>query len=103
VNVLLEAVSKSDVANYVNALFLVYTILIFINILMSWIPHIPRSATLRPVLDFVTETTNPYLNVFRRLMRPVGAGGMMIDISPILAIIVLGLINRLIVTAIINP
>jgi YggT family protein len=102
VNVL-EAVSRDDVAAYVNALFLVYTILIFLNILMSWIPRIPRSATLRPVLDFITETTNPYLNIFRRLMRPIGAGGMMIDISPILAIIVLGLINRLVVTAIINP
>ena len=99
----LEAVSRDDVAAYVNALFLVYTILIFLNILMSWIPRIPRSATLRPVLDFITETTNPYLNIFRRLMRPIGAGGMMIDISPILAIIVLGLINRLVVTAIINP
>src|SRR5919201_7000439 len=98
-----EAITRDDIAQYVDALFLVYLILIFARILMSWIPRIPRSATLRPVLDFITETTNPYLNIFRRLMRPVGAGGMMIDISPILAIIVLGLINRLIVTAITNP
>jgi YggT family protein len=98
-----EAITKVDLANYVNALFIVYTVLIFANILMSWIPRIPRSATLRPVLDFITETTNPYLNIFRRLMNPIGAGGMAIDISPIIAIIVLGLLNRLIVSAIINP
>src|ERR687887_2318779 len=98
-----QAITRDDVANYVDALFLVYLILIFARILMSWIPRIPRSATLRPVLDFITETTDPYLNIFRRIMRPIGAGGMMIDISPILAIIVLGLINRLVVTAIINP
>jgi YggT family protein len=96
------ALTRSDVANYVNALFLVYVILIFCNILMSWIPRIPRSATLRPLLDFITETTNPYLNIFRRLLNPIGAGRMGIDISPILAIIVL-LIVRTLVISIINP
>ena len=98
------AITNDDVANYVNALFLVYMILIFANILMSWIPRIPRSSTLRPLLDFITETTNPYLNVFRRLMNPIGGpGGLAIDISPILAVFVLIIANRLIVGAIINP
>jgi YggT family protein len=98
------AISNQDVANYVNALFLVYMILIFANILMSWIPRIPRSSTLRPLLDFITETTDPYLNVFRRLMNPIGGpGGLAIDISPILAVFVLIIANRLIVEAIINP
>ncbi|HEY8778745.1 MAG TPA: YggT family protein [Solirubrobacterales bacterium] len=97
------ALTSDDVANYVNALFLVYMILIFCNILMSWIPRIPRSATLRPVLDFITQTTDPYLNIFRRLLNPIGAGGMAIDISPILAIIVLVIARTIIVSAIINP
>ena len=98
-----EAISRVDVANYVDALFVVYLILIFANILMSWIPRIPRSATLRPVLDFITETTNPYLNLFRRIINPIGTGGMAIDISPILAIFVLIIAERIIVGAIINP
>ena len=99
-----EAISRADVANYVDALFLVYLILIFANILMSWIPRIPRSATLRPVLDFITETTNPYLNIFRRLTNPIGGpGGLAIDISPILAIFVLIIAERIIVGAILNP
>jgi YggT family protein len=97
------ALTSDDVANYVNALFLVYMILIFCNILMSWIPRIPRSATLRPVLDFITQTTDPYLNIFRRLLNPIGAGGMAIDISPILAIVVLIIARTIIVSAIINP
>lgn len=97
------ALTSDDVANYVNALFLVYMILIFCNILMSWIPRIPRSATLRPILDFITQTTDPYLNVFRRLLNPIGAGGMAIDISPILAIIVLIVVRTIIISAIINP
>jgi YggT family protein len=97
------ALTRNDLADYVNALFLVYIILIFCNILMSWIPRIPRSATLRPVLDFITQTTDPYLNIFRRLLNPIGAGGMAIDISPILAIIALVIARTIIVSAIINP
>jgi YggT family protein len=99
-----QAITRGDVADFVDALFLVYLILIFANILMSWIPRIPRSATLRPVLDFITETTNPYLNIFRRILRPLGGpGGMAIDISPILAIFVLIIAERIIVGAILNP
>lgn len=97
------AIDRVDVANYVDALFGVYFILILTRVLMSWVPRIPRSSTLRPVLDFITETTDPYLNVFRRLLRSIGAGGMMFDLSPILAIIVLFVAERIIVGAIINP
>jgi YggT family protein len=93
---LLTAVSRNDVADYVNALFLVYIVVIFIRILMSWVPRIPRSSTLRPLLDFITETTDPYLNVFRRIVPPIG----MIDISPILAVFVLLIAQWLIVSAI---
>lgn len=95
--------TRSDLADYVTALFLVYGILIFVRILMSWIPRIPRSATLRPVLDFITETTDPYLNIFRRFIPPIGSGGMTMDVSPIVAIIVLVLAQKIIVGAIINP
>ncbi|MGH2981385.1 MAG: YggT family protein [Solirubrobacterales bacterium] len=99
-----QAISQGDIADYVSALFLVYLILIFANILMSWIPRIPRSATLRPVLDFIQDTTNPYLNIFRRIMRPLGGpGGLAIDISPILAIFVLIIVERILVGAILNP
>jgi YggT family protein len=96
-----QAVSRADIADYVDALFIVYVILIFANILMSWIPRIPRSSTLRPLLDFITETTNPYLNIFRRLMNPIGGpGGLALDISPILAILVLFIARAIIVGAI---
>jgi YggT family protein len=98
-----EAVSRNDIANYVDALFLVYLVLIFVRILMSWIPRIPGSATLRPLLDFVTDTTDPYLNIFRRFIPPIGSGGFGLDISPIVAIFVLIIAERIIVGAIINP
>jgi YggT family protein len=83
------ALSRGDVADYVGALFLVYIILILLNILISWIPRMPYNPALRAVLDFVTETTNPYLNVFRRLLPPIGGGGFALDLSPMLGLIVL--------------
>lgn len=93
------ALSKDDVATYVSALFVVYTILILLNILMSFVPRMPYSPWLRAVLDFVTETTDPYLNIFRSFMRPVGGGGFAFDLSPILALIVLGIAEAIVVGA----
>ncbi len=82
----LLAISRADVASYVEALFLVYIILIFIRVLLSWIPRLPYNPTLRAVVEFVHEVTDPYLNIFRRFLPPVGGR---LDLSPILAIIVL--------------
>ncbi|MGA8745729.1 MAG: YggT family protein [Solirubrobacterales bacterium] len=91
------ALSRGDVANYVNALFTVYIILIFVNILISWLPRVPYNRVLRAVLDFVSETTNPYLNLFRRFLPPIGGGGLALDLSPMLGIIVLFLLQRVFV------
>lgn len=85
----LFAIARGDVADYVSALFLVYIILILIRVLMSWIPRMPYNPTLRAVLDFVVETTDPYLNLFRRIIPPIGGGGFGLDLSPMIAIIVL--------------
>jgi YggT family protein len=94
------ALSKEDVGNYVSALFVVYTILILLNILISFVPRMPYHPWLRVVLDFITETTDPYLNIFRAIMRPLGGpGGMAIDLSPMLAILVLGIVGGIVVGA----
>jgi YggT family protein len=91
------ALTRADVANYVNALLTVYIVLIFANILISWLPRIPYNRPLRAVLDFVTETTNPYLNLFRRFLPPIGGGGFALDLSPMLGVIVLLLLQALVV------
>ena len=83
------ALSRADVADYVDAIFIVYIVLIFANILISYVPRMPYHPLLRKVLDFVTETTNPYLNLFRRFLPPIGGGGFALDLSPIIGIIVL--------------
>jgi YggT family protein len=94
------ALTRNDVADYVGALFLVYIILIFLNVLSSWIPRMPYNRWLRAVLDFITETTNPYLNLFRRLIPPLGGGGFALDLSPILGVIVLFIVRGVLVALI---
>jgi YggT family protein len=85
----LAALTRNDVADYVSALFVVYIFLIFANILISYVPRMPYNRWLRATLDFITETTNPYLNIFRRFLPPIGGGGFAIDLSPMIGIIVL--------------
>jgi YggT family protein len=97
------AAASIDFARYVNALFIVYLIMVLINVLLSFVPRVPYYPWLRAVLDFVTESTEPYINVFRRVMRPIGgAGGVSIDLSPMVAIIVLIIAQRIVVTAILE-
>ena len=48
------------------------------------IPRIPYTRAGTAVIGFVTETTDPYLNFFRRFMPPVGGGGLALDLSPML-------------------
>ncbi len=95
-------ISKISFADYVNALFLVYLIMILINVLLSFVPRIPYYPWLRAVLDFITESTNPYINVFRRVTRPIGAGGMAFDFAPMLAIFVLIIAQGIVVGAILR-
>ncbi len=97
------ALDRADIANYVNALFLVYIILIFARVLLSWVEamgRIPHSATLRPLLDFVYQTTDPYLNLFRRILPPLGGRGFAIDLSPVVGIFVLFVLQAIVVGAI---
>lgn len=85
---ILLALGRNDIADYVDAVFLVYLILIFAAILISWIEalgRMPYNPYLRTVVDFVRQVVNPYLGLFRRFIPPIG----MFDLSPIVAIIVL--------------
>jgi YggT family protein len=97
------AIDRVDVANYVDALFTVFMILIITRIVLSWIQMfrpIPYNMPLRATIGFVEESVDPYLNVFRRLIPPIGGGGMGIDLSPMIGIILLIIVQGLVVGAI---
>jgi YggT family protein len=96
----LVALTRGDAASYVSALFTVYIVLIFIRILVSWIPRLPQNTVLLAVVNFARQTTDPYLNVFRRILPPVGGSGLAIDLSPMIGLILL-LIGQSIVVGIV--
>jgi YggT family protein len=96
----LAAVTRADVASYVNTLALVYLVLIFIRILMSWIPTMPYNRVLNAVLTFVRDVTDPYLNLFRRFVPPLKMGPGALDLSPIIATFVLLIVAGIVASAI---
>ncbi|EEG78530.1 YggT family protein [Dethiobacter alkaliphilus] len=77
----------------VDWFFIILRWMILARILMSWIPNSRNNA----VAQFIYEGTEPILAPFRKLM-PKGA--MPLDFSPIIAIIVISLINSAVVTMI---
>ena len=92
---LVAALTRDDLATYVEALFFVYLVLIIGNVILSWVQQfrpIPYNLTLRAILGFIEDTTNPYLNLFRAWVPRIGP----LDISPIIAIIVLSLVGGLV-------
>jgi YggT family protein len=94
------AVDRNDIAHYVNTLIIVYIVLIFIRILMSWVPRVPYYRWLDAVLNFVREVTDPYLNLFRRFMPALRVGGAGLDLSPMVATFVLIIVGRIVVSII---
>lgn len=66
-----------------------YTLLIFIYVIMSWIPNM-RGLVL-DIYEGLGKLCEPYLGLFRRVIPPIGG---MVDVSPIVAIVVLQLIMR---------
>ncbi len=97
---LLEALSRVDIANYVDALFEVYILLILLyilfNLLFSFGVRLPYSRGTDVVLGFLRDVCEPYLRIFRRFIPPLG----MIDITPMIAIIVLVIVRTIVVNAI---
>jgi YggT family protein len=91
------AVDRTDIADYLNTLLLVYLVLIFVRIIMSWIPRIPYNRVLDAVLTFVKDVTDPYLNLFRRFIPPVRMGPGALDLSPIVATFVLIIVGGIVV------
>jgi YggT family protein len=90
------AITRGDVADYVDTLVTVYVVLIFIRILVSWIPRIPYNPVLRAIITFVSDVTDPYLNLFRRFIPPVRLGPGALDLSPIVAVFVLLIVGSLV-------
>src|SRR5947207_3182738 len=82
VRLLYDAVDS--VLSFVDVFIYVYILVIFIYILTSWIP-LPYSPWLNRIQRFLYDVCDPYLRLFRRFVPQLGP----LDLSPVLAVIVL--------------
>lgn len=90
------ASTRSDIAGYIETLVIVYVILIFIRVIMSYFTRIPYNMTLDKVLTFVRDVTDPYLNLWRRILPMAKIGPAAIDLSPMVGTIVLILVGNIV-------
>ncbi|HLY48080.1 MAG TPA: YggT family protein [Solirubrobacteraceae bacterium] len=90
------AITRTNIADYVNALFYVYILIIFVylltNLMFGMGLRLPYSRWSDAILNFLRDVSEPYLRVFRRIIPTVG----MFDFSPVLAIFVLYILRAVI-------
>ena len=94
---LLLGTVRGEIADFLGALLGVYTIIILAYVVVSLL----LTVGLRPgynrwfdaVFGFLRDVSEPYLRIFRRFIPPLGP----IDITPIVAILVLQIVGGLIV------
>ena len=92
--------ARTEIADLLAAILLVYTIIIIAWIVASLVfslgVRIPYSRAVNAVLDFLRDVTEPYLRLFRRLPLRVGP----LDLTPMVAIIALQLVGGIIIAAV---
>ncbi len=91
------AAARTQVADFLQAVITVYTIMIFAYILLSLVQaagmRIPYNRATSAVIGFLGDAVEPYLAVFRRFIPPLGP----LDLSPIVAIVLLQVVGSLVV------
>jgi len=90
-----NVVSSVDEFLYVFAS--VYTLAILLYIITSWL-RLPYSIWLNRIQRFLYDVCEPYLRLFRRLLPMAGP----LDLSPMLAVIVLWIVEQIVVRLIDN-
>lgn len=76
-------------AKIVHWAFLVFTLLMLVRIIGSWFPKY----SYHPVMLFARRITDPYLNVFRRFIPPIGGA---LDLSPMIGFFVLQFLEKMV-------
>ncbi|HEY5259846.1 MAG TPA: YggT family protein [Rhabdochlamydiaceae bacterium] len=76
---------------FIHYVFFGYTILIAVRMIASWFPAFQG----QPWLRLIAKCTDPFLNVFRRIIPPIGGR---LDLSPMLAFLGLKLMENCVFT-----
>lgn len=90
------AVDRGDVADYVITLTYVYVALIFVAVVISFVPRVPYNRYVDMFLTFVRDVTNPYLNLFRRFLPTLKLGPGALDLSPMIGTFVLIIVGPIV-------
>ena len=77
------------IAYIVDRLFFFYYLIIIIRIFLSWLPNTDWN---QQPFKWIRSITDPFLNIFRGIIPPIG----MLDISPVIAIILLQILQGII-------
>ena len=96
------ASARTQIADYLSTLLYVYTLLIFLYIVIQLLFSVgvrpSYSRTLDQVIGFLRDVCEPFLRIFRRVLPTFGG----IDFSPLLAILTLQIVNSIVVNGIIH-
>lgn len=88
---------RAEIANYISTLIYVYTLLIIlyivVQLLFAFGVRPPYARWSDAILTFLRDVCEPFLRIFRRIIPRVGP----FDFSPVIAILVLELINSIVV------
>jgi YggT family protein len=99
---LVLASARTQVADFLATLIYVYTLLIILYVIIQLLFSVglrpPYSRTIDTILGFLRDICEPFLRLFRRVIPAFGG----LDLSPILAIFTLQIINRILVEGLIH-
>jgi uncharacterized protein YggT (Ycf19 family) len=96
------ASARTQIADFLSAVIYVYTLLIIVYIVVQLLfaagLRPPYSRTTDSILGFLRDICEPFLRIFRRMLPQFGG----FDLSPILALLTLSIINNLVVERLIH-
>jgi YggT family protein len=102
VSALVVASARTQIADYLSVLIYVYTLIIFLYIVVQLLFAAgfrpPYSRTFDAVLSFLRDVCEPFLRIFRGILPSFGG----LDFSPMIAIISLQLVNSIVVQKLIH-
>jgi YggT family protein len=82
----------SSVTTFIRVFTFVYGLAILAYILTSWL-RLPYSPALNRIQRFLYDVCEPYLRIFRRFLPSFGG----LDFSPIIALVVLGVVSSIVI------
>ncbi len=80
----------SMVRSFIEILFNVLSVAILLRVLLSWFNVNP----FHPIVAFLDQITEPILGPLRRVIPPIG----MIDITPIVALVLLQVVEMILLS-----